>query len=204
MEVATADRARLVAALGAVRAEMEAASVAVAGQRDAAAAASGAARRRIARLAAENEALMALSNALHAELGRRMPTPPTPPDLLRSAPAANQPPAGAAAEEMSARLGRIEAALAERPAGAITGAGAADTQNVPTLPQADKATLSRDATAEPRVDGADAGSALHPSCVAHLSSSALLVTGCGAPLAAPAPRRSAPSQARLSLCFYMV
>ena len=147
-EVAAADRARLVAALGAVRAEMEAASVAVAGQRDAAAAASGAARRRIARLAAENEALMALSNALHAELGRRMPTAPTPPALLHSAPAANQPPAGAAAEEMSARLGRIEAALAERPAGAMTGAGAADNINVPTLPQADKATLSRDATAE--------------------------------------------------------
>ena len=168
VEAAHGERAALLAALSAVRAEMEAAAAAVLAQRAeaglAAAANLRAARRQVRRLAAENEALMRLSNAQHAELARRLPpapdqAPPPAPDQAHAA-------------EVAARLGRIEAALVERAEGGAGGGPDADTRK----PCPGPAPTSQEACAVER-RGADADASAHAGAAACSTPAGLHVAG---------------------------
>ena len=190
-EAAHEERAALLAALSAVRAEMEATAAAVAAQRAQAASASAAslraARRQIRRLAAENEALMRLSNAQHAELARRLPPEP---ELALTSAEPDQ--ALGDAAEVAARLGRIEAALVERAEGRGTGAGpGAET------PKAcpGRVLASQEASSAERQDGV-ADAEPHAGAAASSVPVGLHVAGCEARLAAAVPRRSAAPQAQ--------
>lgn len=171
MEAAHGERDALLAALSAVRAEMEAAATAVAAQRAEAGAPAAAdlraARRQVRRLAAENEALMRLSNAQHAELARRLPAAPE----QAPAPAPDQ--ALGHAAEVAARLGRIEAALVERAEGG--GAGAGHEAETPK-PCPGPAPASREASAAER-PGADIDAAAHAGAAACSTPAGLHVAG---------------------------
>ncbi len=176
---ASGERARLTAALGAMRAEMEAAAAIMARERRDAAAERADARRQIKRLAEQNRALLELSNALHAGLDTRARAPPErahdPAAPLR-APA--DCPAGAL---VAARLDRLEAALAERPACAEAGVGG--------HPGCDDCG-SGAAVVQPQGNAAEAPSEAGAAARPSPGVSGLLVEGCEAQLATTAPRRT--------------
>jgi hypothetical protein len=176
---ASGERARLTAALGAMRAEMEAAAAIVARERRDAAAERADARRQIRRLAEQNGALLELSNALHAGLDARARAPPD----RASAPAAPRAPVDCPAGALvAARLDRLEAALAERPACAETGAA--------LHPGVDDPGGGAPALQPQRGNAAEApaqaGAAARPSPGVR----GLLVEGCEAQLTTTAPRRT--------------
>ncbi len=176
---ASGERARLTAALGAMRAEMEAAAAIMARERRDAAAERANARRQIKRLAEQNGALLELSNALHAGLDARARAPP---DQAHAPVAPLQAPTDCPAGALvAARLDRLEAALAERPACAGTGAG-----GHPGCDDCGGGAAALQLQGNAVEAPAQAGAAARPGP----DVSGLLVEGCEAQLAATAPRRT--------------